>query len=193
MDLSDASVAETSTKNINNSFTVRGMQGGPPPQHLMVGALQTSPSPQSRGAPHSVASCCWRWHRWPCAGVRCGLLSRDWLTVGWPCKGTWRWWLLQVITPFRKLILCAENRKEMEDWISALKSVQKWEIHEVMWAGGCASLQRGTPQEWGCLWLLDRSCCPWRSPTGRTGVGVGLGGLAVGRREGMPVGGVPGD
>ncbi|XP_069723519.1 diacylglycerol kinase kappa isoform X1 [Phaenicophaeus curvirostris] len=60
VDLSDASVAETSTKNINNSFTV--------------------------------------------------------------------------ITPFRKLILCAENRKEMEDWISALKSVQKWEIHEVMQA-----------------------------------------------------------
>ncbi|NXG04891.1 DGKD kinase, partial [Sakesphorus luctuosus] len=56
VDLSDASVAETSTKNVNNSFTV--------------------------------------------------------------------------ITPFRKLILCAENRKEMEDWISALKSVQKWEIHE---------------------------------------------------------------
>ncbi|NWV59754.1 DGKH kinase, partial [Malurus elegans] len=56
VDLSDASVAETSTKNINNSFTV--------------------------------------------------------------------------ITPFRKLILCAENRKEMEDWIAALKSVQKWEIHE---------------------------------------------------------------
>ncbi|NXG32670.1 DGKD kinase, partial [Dromaius novaehollandiae] len=56
VDLSDASVAETSTKNINNSFTV--------------------------------------------------------------------------ITPFRKLILCAENRKEMEDWIGALKSVQKWEIHE---------------------------------------------------------------
>ncbi|NXW05322.1 DGKD kinase, partial [Fregetta grallaria] len=56
VDLSDASVAETSIKNINNSFTV--------------------------------------------------------------------------ITPFRKLILCAENRKEMEDWISALKSVQKWEIHE---------------------------------------------------------------
>uniref|UniRef100_A0ABM5EWG3 Diacylglycerol kinase n=1 Tax=Pogona vitticeps TaxID=103695 RepID=A0ABM5EWG3_9SAUR len=56
VDLSDASVAETSTKNINNSFTV--------------------------------------------------------------------------ITPFRKLILCAENRKEMEDWIGTLKSVQKWEIHE---------------------------------------------------------------
>uniref|UniRef100_A0A8C3B830 diacylglycerol kinase (ATP) n=1 Tax=Cairina moschata TaxID=8855 RepID=A0A8C3B830_CAIMO len=56
VDLSDASVAESSTKNINNSFTV--------------------------------------------------------------------------ITPFRKLILCAENRKEMEDWIGALKSVQKWEIHE---------------------------------------------------------------
>ncbi|XP_066496267.1 diacylglycerol kinase delta-like [Tiliqua scincoides] len=56
VDLSDASVAETSTKNINNSFTV--------------------------------------------------------------------------ITPFRKLILCAENRKEMEDWIGSLKSVQKWEANE---------------------------------------------------------------
>ncbi|XP_070616190.1 LOW QUALITY PROTEIN: diacylglycerol kinase kappa [Erythrolamprus reginae] len=56
VDLSDASVAETSTKNINNSFAV--------------------------------------------------------------------------ITPFRKLILCAENRKEMEDWIGALKSVQKWELNE---------------------------------------------------------------
>ncbi|XP_072231926.1 diacylglycerol kinase delta isoform X1 [Leuresthes tenuis] len=56
VDLSDASVAETSTKNINNSFTL--------------------------------------------------------------------------ITPFRKLMLCAENRKEMEDWITALKSVQKWETYE---------------------------------------------------------------
>uniref|UniRef100_A0A8C9VHV8 Diacylglycerol kinase n=1 Tax=Scleropages formosus TaxID=113540 RepID=A0A8C9VHV8_SCLFO len=56
VDLSDASVAETSTKNINNSFTV--------------------------------------------------------------------------ITPFRKLMLCAESRKEMEDWISALRSVQKWENYE---------------------------------------------------------------
>ncbi|XP_043952924.1 diacylglycerol kinase eta isoform X3 [Gambusia affinis] len=56
VDLSDASVAETSTKNINNSFTV--------------------------------------------------------------------------ITPFRKLMLCAESRKEMEDWITALKSVQKWETYE---------------------------------------------------------------
>ncbi|XP_064206522.1 diacylglycerol kinase delta-like isoform X2 [Anguilla rostrata] len=56
VDLSDASMAETSTKNINNSFTV--------------------------------------------------------------------------ITPFRKLMLCAESRKEMEDWISALKSVQKWESYE---------------------------------------------------------------
>uniref|UniRef100_A0A8C1JEN5 diacylglycerol kinase (ATP) n=2 Tax=Cyprinus carpio TaxID=7962 RepID=A0A8C1JEN5_CYPCA len=35
-----------------------------------------------------------------------------------------------VITPFRKLMLCAESRKEMEDWISALKSVQKWETYE---------------------------------------------------------------
>nr|XP_057923019.1 diacylglycerol kinase eta isoform X5 [Doryrhamphus excisus] len=27
-------------------------------------------------------------------------------------------------------MLCAENRKEMEDWIGALRSVQKWEIYE---------------------------------------------------------------
>uniref|UniRef100_A0A4W3HB93 Diacylglycerol kinase n=1 Tax=Callorhinchus milii TaxID=7868 RepID=A0A4W3HB93_CALMI len=56
VDLSDASVAESSTKNVNNSFTV--------------------------------------------------------------------------ITPFRRLILCAENRKEMEDWITSLKSVQSREHYE---------------------------------------------------------------
>uniref|UniRef100_A0A3P8UU13 Diacylglycerol kinase n=1 Tax=Cynoglossus semilaevis TaxID=244447 RepID=A0A3P8UU13_CYNSE len=36
----------------------------------------------------------------------------------------------KVITPFRRLILCAENRKEMEDWISSLKSVQSREHYE---------------------------------------------------------------
>ncbi|XP_043913418.1 diacylglycerol kinase eta-like isoform X2 [Protopterus annectens] len=58
VDLSDASVAETSIKNINNSFTV--------------------------------------------------------------------------ITPFRRLILCAESRKEMEDWITSLKSAQKSENYEAI-------------------------------------------------------------
>lgn len=57
VDLTDASVAESSTKNVNNSFTV--------------------------------------------------------------------------ITPCRKLILCADNRKEMEDWIAALKTVQNREHFEV--------------------------------------------------------------
>ncbi|OXB65311.1 hypothetical protein ASZ78_001618 [Callipepla squamata] len=56
VDLTDASVAESSTKNVNNSFTI--------------------------------------------------------------------------ITPCRKLILCADNRKEMEDWIAALKSVQNREHFE---------------------------------------------------------------
>ncbi|XP_067222287.1 diacylglycerol kinase delta-like isoform X2 [Chanodichthys erythropterus] len=56
VDLTDASVAESSTKNVNNSFTV--------------------------------------------------------------------------ITPCRRLILCAENRKEMEEWIAALKSVQNREHFE---------------------------------------------------------------
>ncbi|XP_067307509.1 diacylglycerol kinase delta-like isoform X4 [Pseudorasbora parva] len=56
VDLTDASVAESSTKNVNNSFTV--------------------------------------------------------------------------ITPCRRLVLCAENRKEMEEWIAALKSVQNREHFE---------------------------------------------------------------
>uniref|UniRef100_A0A8C9RXR0 Diacylglycerol kinase n=1 Tax=Scleropages formosus TaxID=113540 RepID=A0A8C9RXR0_SCLFO len=57
VDLTDASVAESSTKNVNNSFTI--------------------------------------------------------------------------ITPCRRLILCAENRKEMEDWMAALRSVQNREHFEV--------------------------------------------------------------
>uniref|UniRef100_A0A452UFX3 Diacylglycerol kinase n=1 Tax=Ursus maritimus TaxID=29073 RepID=A0A452UFX3_URSMA len=56
VDLTDASVAESSTKNVNNSFTV--------------------------------------------------------------------------ITPCRKLILCADNRKEMEEWIAALKTIQNREHFE---------------------------------------------------------------
>ncbi|XP_056140027.1 diacylglycerol kinase delta-like isoform X1 [Lampris incognitus] len=56
VDLTDASVAESSTKNINNSFTI--------------------------------------------------------------------------ITPCRRLILCAENRKEMEEWMTALRSVQNPENYQ---------------------------------------------------------------
>lgn len=36
----------------------------------------------------------------------------------------------QIITPFRRLVLCAESRKEMEDWISALKSVCNKDFYE---------------------------------------------------------------
>ncbi|RXN16894.1 diacylglycerol kinase delta isoform X1 [Labeo rohita] len=36
----------------------------------------------------------------------------------------------KVITPCRRLVLCAENRKEMEEWIAALKSVQNREHFE---------------------------------------------------------------
>ncbi|XP_058132615.1 diacylglycerol kinase eta isoform X3 [Dasypus novemcinctus] len=36
-----------------------------------------------------------------------------------------------IITPFRRIMLCAENRKEMEDWISSLKSVQTRDSYEV--------------------------------------------------------------
>uniref|UniRef100_A0A672Y7K1 Diacylglycerol kinase n=1 Tax=Sphaeramia orbicularis TaxID=375764 RepID=A0A672Y7K1_9TELE len=36
----------------------------------------------------------------------------------------------QVITPCRRLILCADNRKEMEEWMAALRSVQNRENYE---------------------------------------------------------------
>ncbi|XP_049581925.1 diacylglycerol kinase delta [Syngnathus scovelli] len=35
-----------------------------------------------------------------------------------------------VITPCRRLILCADNRKEMEEWISALRSIQNRQNYE---------------------------------------------------------------
>lgn len=51
------------------------------------------------------------------------------MALGW--TAVMEAFLSQVITPFRKLMLCAESRKEMEDWIGALRSVQKWETYEV--------------------------------------------------------------
>ncbi|XP_072035014.1 diacylglycerol kinase delta-like isoform X2 [Amphiura filiformis] len=36
----------------------------------------------------------------------------------------------RVITPFRTLILCADSRKEMEDWISALRSASNKDFYE---------------------------------------------------------------
>ena len=38
---------------------------------------------------------------------------------------------LQVITPFRSLVLCAESRREMEDWIAALKAAASHEYYDV--------------------------------------------------------------
>nr|XP_020477469.1 diacylglycerol kinase delta isoform X2 [Monopterus albus] len=35
-----------------------------------------------------------------------------------------------VITPCRRLILCADNRKEMEEWIAALRSIQNRQTYE---------------------------------------------------------------
>ncbi|KAJ6661670.1 hypothetical protein lerEdw1_013192, partial [Lerista edwardsae] len=131
VDLSDASVAESSTKNVNNSFTI--------------------------------------------------------------------------ITPFRRLILCAENRKEMEDWISSLKSVQSREHYEVrlmlllvhlsvamphQWLEGnlpvsakcavcdktCGSVLR--LQDWKCLWcktMVHTSCrdlYPHKCPLGQCKVSI---------------------
>jgi len=38
--------------------------------------------------------------------------------------------LLKVITPTRSLVLCAESRREMEDWLSALKAASSREFYE---------------------------------------------------------------
>lgn len=90
-----------------------------------------------------------------------------------------------MITPFRKLILCAENRKEMEDWISALKSVQKWEIHEVRWAVGCAGAPRGS---WVPLAAGQERLPPSAAPQGGRELGARLRRLGAGR-ERVPAGG----
>lgn len=164
------------------------------PLHLSTLRAGTAdPSPQNCGAPRSVASCCERWHPWRSAGFAGGCSPGGWLAAGRPHKGTQGRWLLQVITPFRKLILCAENRKEMEDWISALKSVQKWEIHEVMQAGGGAGacLRVGTPQELGVPLAAGQELLPLAQPAGRTGARGGAGGDSGGlggreRRLGVP-------
>jgi hypothetical protein len=37
----------------------------------------------------------------------------------------------QVITPFRRLVLCAQSRCEMEEWISAMKAASSREFYEV--------------------------------------------------------------
>lgn len=39
--------------------------------------------------------------------------------------------VLQIITPFHNLILCADSRKEMDEWLGAIKSVRNGEFYEV--------------------------------------------------------------
>lgn len=68
----------------------------------------------------------------------------------------------QVITPFRRLILCAENRKEMEDWISSLKSVQSREHYEVR------GIHLTNTQTRVCNDLYTR-VCPWTGAEMKTG------------------------
>lgn len=64
-----------------------------------------------------------------------------------------------IITPFRRLMLCAENRKEMEDWISSLKSVQTREPYEVKWHLFCClmfltgELKLYSAKKNMCVWI----------------------------------------
>nr|XP_020827764.1 diacylglycerol kinase delta isoform X1 [Phascolarctos cinereus]XP_020827772.1 diacylglycerol kinase delta isoform X1 [Phascolarctos cinereus] len=106
VDLTDASVAESSTKNVNNSFTVSEFHG-----HVSV------------------------WDELDSCPLAFGVNIFQRLdfeldqTLG-PSRPPCPTPILQVITPCRKLILCADNRKEMEDWIAALKTVQNREHFE---------------------------------------------------------------
>ncbi|ELK32611.1 Diacylglycerol kinase delta [Myotis davidii] len=98
VDLTDASVAESSTKNVNNSFT-EPIAGPFQFQKLDLFTSETD---------------------FMVAGVQGSVLFEEAELVEFNF----------VITPCRKLILCADNRKEMEDWIAALKTVQNREHFE---------------------------------------------------------------
>lgn len=39
--------------------------------------------------------------------------------------------ILKVITPFRNLILCTESRREMEEWMSAIRAAAANEFYDV--------------------------------------------------------------
>ncbi|MBN3282063.1 DGKD kinase, partial [Polyodon spathula] len=90
VDLTDASVAESSTKNINNSFTLGDVENYWASVKKQFKTMQGT--------------------------------AEDMIPLYLEIQ--------KIITPCRKLILCAENRKEMEDWIAALKSVQNQEHFE---------------------------------------------------------------
>lgn len=62
--------------------------------------------------------------------------------------------VFQVITPCRRLILCADNRKEMEDWMTALRSIQNRQNYEV-------SLVPAIPvyRDWSLYSLLTVCVC----------------------------------
>ncbi|KAG5836934.1 hypothetical protein ANANG_G00233930 [Anguilla anguilla] len=179
VDLTDASVAESSTKNINNSFTdgacvgnaeseaaagsVSLPENGEPTARTKtgtrlhcpgVGGIPAFPQPTgdtshcapagtdtgfsaprtSRGAAAAIANP----HLSP--GWRSCQPGRVCLARGDGSLSAARAWgsrerargrvALRIITPCRKLILCAENRKEMEDWIAAVRSVQNREHFE---------------------------------------------------------------
>ncbi|CAG02127.1 unnamed protein product [Tetraodon nigroviridis] len=87
VDLTDASVAESSTKNVNNSFTVR-------PRPLPVWVRPSTDAFRAESLTGSNG-------------------SQSVFALG-----------------YVRLILCADNRKEMEEWMAALRSVQNRQNYE---------------------------------------------------------------
>ncbi|XP_036092249.1 diacylglycerol kinase delta isoform X5 [Rousettus aegyptiacus] len=142
VDLTDASVAESSTKNVNNSFTDdRGPWRSFPSvprreltsrkvaaqrhnQEVDTGAVGAVSAVQVQTAPPAPGPSGALLQPRPLPSLAPGhpdLLSAPGILSSQECS---------VITPCRKLILCADNRKEMEDWIAALKTVQNREHFE---------------------------------------------------------------
>ncbi|XP_050417388.1 diacylglycerol kinase delta isoform X2 [Patella vulgata] len=62
----------------------------------------------------------------------------------------------QVITPFRNLILCADSRREMEEWISALKMAANKEYYEA--SAGHSEIMSGLHNWYACSHARPTYC-----------------------------------
>uniref|UniRef100_A0A8C3HZW8 Diacylglycerol kinase n=1 Tax=Chrysemys picta bellii TaxID=8478 RepID=A0A8C3HZW8_CHRPI len=108
------------------------------PTKLVLGAAPGegrcgAPAPGESGATAGLAALPPAlWPPSPRCPPQAGLLGKPepaLLSTNKPFCSTF-WLRVIVITPCRKLILCADNRKEMEDWIAALKTIQNREHFE---------------------------------------------------------------
>ncbi|KAM7301569.1 putative diacylglycerol kinase [Ixodes scapularis] len=120
IDLTELSVAECSTKNANHSFQVCVKEGSLLKQ---TSSFQRWKKRYFRLKPRKL------YYAKDSKSVIFEEIDLTELSVA-ECSTKNANHSFQIITPFRRLILCAETRKEMEDWISALKSVCNKDFYE---------------------------------------------------------------